>query len=171
MAQVMEAYRDALVRAGREDAQLGTDLVVGCHFQMDETPEKASREAAKYFEENLKMFGPLRLVRGLSDEQIADMSDPKRAPYSGLPRIDQAIEGDGYFCGPAELMIEKIMELEKRYPGMDRINVSHPMGVPQSMILEQMQQFAEDVMPAFTSRVSSPAPVPAHAPCAATAPA
>ena len=161
MAQVMEAYRDALVRAGREDVELGTDLVVGCHFHMDETPEKAGREAAKYFEENLKMFGPLRLVRGLSDEQIAAMSDPKRAPYADLPRIDQAIEGDGYLCGPAEFIIEKIMELEKRYPGMDRINVSHPMGVPQSVILEQMQQFAEDVMPAFTSRVSSPAPVSA----------
>ena len=31
------------------------------------------REAAKCYEENMKMFGELRLARALSDEQIAAM--------------------------------------------------------------------------------------------------
>ena len=157
--RVMEAYRDALVRAGREDVELGTDLVIGYHFHMGETAETARRDAARYFEENLKMFGPLRLVRALTDEQIAAMSDPERAPHADLPRIDGA--SAGYLCGPPELMIERIMALEERYPGLERVNVSHPMGVPQSMILEHMQQFAEEVMPAFTGRVSTPSSTPA----------
>jgi hypothetical protein len=32
--------------------------------------------------------------------------------------------------------------------------VAHPVGTPQSIILEQLQQFAEEVMPAFTNRVT-----------------
>ena len=35
--------------------------------------------AARYYEENLKMFGPLRLVRALTDEQIEIMADPAGA--------------------------------------------------------------------------------------------
>ena len=160
MTRVFEAYRDALGRAGREDVELGTDLVIGYHFHMGETPEKAAEEAAKYYEENLKLFGPLRLIRALSDEQIAAMSDPKKAPYADLPTIEQAIETGGYLCGPPEFMIEKITKLGERYPGMDRINMSHPIGVPESMILEQLQRFAEEVMPAFTNGVSASHPVP-----------
>ena len=155
---MVEAYRDALTRAGRTDHELGSDLVIGYHFHMGDTTEDASREAARYFEENLKMFGPLRLVRSLSDEQIEVMSDPKRAPHADLPTIEGAVEVGGYLCGPPELMIERIMELEKRYPGLERVNVSHPMGAPESMILEHMQQFAEEVMPAFTDRADAPSP-------------
>lgn len=159
MARVVEAYSDALTRAGRTDHELGSDLVIGYHFHMGDTVEEAGREAAKYFEENLKMFGPLRLVRALTDEQVEAMSDPVRAPHADLPKVSGAIEAGGYLCGPAEMMIERIMELEERYPGLERINVSHPMGVPESMILEHMQQFAEEVMPAFTGRASAPSPV------------
>ena len=49
------------------------------------------REAAKYYEENLKMFGPLRLVRALTDEQIEIMADPTRAPHAKLPEIEDAV--------------------------------------------------------------------------------
>ena len=48
--------------------------------------EQGMREAAKYYEENMKMFGPLRLVRALTDEQIELMADPKRAPSAKLPQ-------------------------------------------------------------------------------------
>ena len=156
ITRVMEAYRDALVRAGREDVELGTDLAIGLHFHMGPTAEKATAEAAKYFEENLKMFAQLRLIRALSDDQIELMSDPLKAPYADLPRIEQAIDGGGYLCGPSDLMIEKIMELERLYPGMERVAIGHPIGVPESMILEHMQQFAEEVVPAFASRVPEP---------------
>jgi hypothetical protein len=43
---------------------------------------------------------------------------------------------------------------------MKRVNVSHPIGTPQSVILEHMQILAEEVMPAFDG-------VPASAPVAA----
>ncbi|HLF78112.1 MAG TPA: LLM class flavin-dependent oxidoreductase [Dehalococcoidia bacterium] len=145
---VVEAYRDALVRAGRE-AALGEDLNIGFHFYMAPTVEEAMRKAAPYFEENLKMFGPLRLTRGLSEEQIRDISDPKRAPYAGLPTIEDAVKAGAFLAGPPQLLVEKLMALGERYPGLRRINVSHPVGVPKSVILEQLEWFARDVMPAF----------------------
>jgi hypothetical protein len=38
------------------------------------------KEAAKYYEENMKMFGELRLVPAITKEQVEIMRDPERAP-------------------------------------------------------------------------------------------
>ncbi|GIX49261.1 MAG: luciferase [Candidatus Tectimicrobiota bacterium] len=151
--RVIEAWRDALRRAGR-DAELGTDLSIGFHFYLASSQEKGIREAAKYFEENVKMFGPLRLVRSLTDEQIAVLADPTRAPFApDLPRLDKAVKAGAFLCGPPELIIEQLQSLEARYPGLERVCVSHPVGTPQAVILEQLEWFAQEVMPAFTRRV------------------
>jgi hypothetical protein len=102
------------------------------------------------------MFGPLRLVRALSDEQIDAMADPRRAPYAGLPTLEDAVQKGAVLCGPPALIIEQLMRLEERYPGLDRISVSHPVGTPRAVILEQLEWFAADVMPAFKKRVPEP---------------
>ena len=154
---VVEAYQQAQLRAGR-DLQLGENLSVGYHFYLADTQEQAIKEAAKYYEENLKMFGPLRLVRSLSDDQIEAMGDPKRAPTAGLPTIDLAVERGGFLCGPPELIIEQLKAVEAEYPGMDRVSVGQPAGAPQKVILEQLEWFAKEVMPAFkTSLADAPA--------------
>ena len=145
---VVEAYQQAQLRAGR-DLQLGENLSVGYHFYLADTQEQAIKEAAKYYEENLKMFGPLRLVRNLSDDQIEAMGDPKRAPTAGLPTIDRAVERGGFLCGPPKLIIEQLKAVEAEYPGLDRVSVGQPAGAPQKVILEQLEWFAKEVMPAF----------------------
>ena len=104
------------------------------------------------------MFGPLRLVRSLSEEQIEAMGDPQRAPNAGLPTIERAVERQGFLCGPPELIIEQLKALEEEYPGLDRVGMSHPVGTPERVILEQLEWLAADVMPAFTSRVAEPVP-------------
>jgi alkanesulfonate monooxygenase SsuD/methylene tetrahydromethanopterin reductase-like flavin-dependent oxidoreductase (luciferase family) len=149
MDNIMEGYRDALLRAGREDIDLGTDLSVGFHFHLAPSVEQGIQEASKFFEENLKMFGPLRLTRRLSDEQIRDISDPARAPYAGLPTMEDAVQSGAFLCGPPERIIEQLKVVEERYPGLDRVGVSHPVGTPQTVILEQLEWFSESVMPAF----------------------
>jgi alkanesulfonate monooxygenase SsuD/methylene tetrahydromethanopterin reductase-like flavin-dependent oxidoreductase (luciferase family) len=157
MHNVVEGYRDALGRVGR-DAELGEDLSIGFHFRLAKTQEEGIKAAAKHYEENLKMFGPLRLVRALSDAQIEAMSDPRRAPFAGLPTLDEAVKKGAFLCGPPELIIEQLMRLEERYPGLERIGVSHPVSTPHTVMLEQWEWFAAEVMPAFTKRVQEPVP-------------
>jgi hypothetical protein len=52
-------------------------LALGYQFHIALSREQAIREAAPHYEENMKMFGELRLVRALTDEQIAAMRDPR----------------------------------------------------------------------------------------------
>ena len=56
------------------------------------------------------------------------------------------------------MIIEQLKELEAQYPGLDRVGVSQPVGTPQNVILEQLEWFAKEVMPAFET---AEAPVPA----------
>ena len=149
MDSIMTGYQDALVRAGKKDAQLGEGLSVGFHYHLAPTVEQGIKEAKGFFEENLKMFGPLRLHRGLTDEQIEVMGDPRRAPDGGLPNIEEAVEKQAFLTGPPERIIEQLKGVEAEYPALERIGVSHPMGTPQSVITEQLEWFGKEVMPAF----------------------
>ena len=155
MDSIMTGYRDALVRRGKTDAQLGEGLSVGFHFHLAPTVEQAIKESKSFYEENLKMFGPLRLHRGLTDEQIEIMGDPRRAPDGGLPSIEDAVKSQAFLAGPPERIIEQLKSVEKEYPALERIGVSHPMGTPQSVITEQLEWFGKEVMPAFKGKVGA----------------
>ncbi len=151
--QVMEAWRDAQARAGRE-LELGEDLAIGYSFHIAETESQAIKEATPFFEENMKMFAPLGFVRGLSADQLAAVGDPSRARSAGLPTLDQAAAAGSWLCGPAELITEKLMNIQERYPGLASVNVGQVIGTPQSVILEQLQRFSEEVMPAFKDQAA-----------------
>ena len=157
MDNIIFGYRDALVRAGRADAQPGEGLSVGFHFHLAPTVEQAMDEAQGFYEENLKMFGPLRLHRGMTEEQIAIIGDPRRAPTAGLPTIQSAVESQAFLAGPPDRVIEQLKALEKEYPGLERIGVSHPVGTPRSVITEQLEWFGKEVMPAFEGKVGATA--------------
>jgi alkanesulfonate monooxygenase SsuD/methylene tetrahydromethanopterin reductase-like flavin-dependent oxidoreductase (luciferase family) len=152
MDDIMTGYRDALVRAGKKDAQIGEGLSVGFHYHMAPTVEQAMKEAQGYFEENLKMFGPLRLSRGMTDEQIDIIGDPRRAPTGGLPTIQEAVKKQAFLAGPPDRIIEQLKAVEEAYPALERIGMSHPMGTPQSVITDQIEWFGKEVMPAFKGK-------------------
>jgi len=157
MHSVVLKWQEAHARIGKH-LELGERMCFGFHFYIADSREQGIREAAKYYEENMKMFGELRLVRALSDEQIEIMRDPKRAPTAKLPRIEDAINAGGVLCGSPDQIIEHLKALEKRYPGLDRISVSLSVGVPKSACLEQLERFAAEVMPAFQgAKVREPA--------------
>ena len=156
-AKVMHAWQDALRRVGRE-TELGADLIVGFTYHIAETEQKAIEEARPYFEENMKMFAPLGFVRGLSDDQIEAIADPRRARSANLPTLEQAIEAGSWMCGPPELIIEKLQDVQDRYPGLEEVNFGSVIGTPKSVILEQLEIFAREVMPAFQSQDRAAAP-------------
>jgi alkanesulfonate monooxygenase SsuD/methylene tetrahydromethanopterin reductase-like flavin-dependent oxidoreductase (luciferase family) len=154
--RVVRAWQETLARHGRE-TELGTDLAIGFSFHIADTEEQAIREATPFFEENLKMFAPLGFVAGLTDEQIAAAADPRRARQAGLPTVRDGVESGSWLCGPPELIVEKLMEIQDRYPGLEQVNVGQVVGTPQQVILEQLEWFAKEVMPAFTSQARVPA--------------
>ena len=153
---VVVAWRDALERTGRE-TELGTDLCFGLSIQIAETEEKAISEAKPFFEENMKMFAPLGFVPGLTDEQIAATADPRKARSADLPTLEDAVEAGAWLCGPPDLIVEKLMALQGRYPGLERVNVGSVVGTPQSVVTEQLQRFGEDVIPAFAGQATTQA--------------
>jgi alkanesulfonate monooxygenase SsuD/methylene tetrahydromethanopterin reductase-like flavin-dependent oxidoreductase (luciferase family) len=148
MHKVVLGWQEAHAKQGKQ-IELGERLCFGFHFYMADSKADGIRRAAKYYEENMKMFGELRLVRALTDEQIEIMRDPKRAPGAKLPRIEDAVNAGGFLTGSAAEIIDHLKALEARYPALDRISVSLSVGVPKSEALEQLQRFAEEVMPAF----------------------
>ena len=157
MHRVVLAWQEAHARIG-QPIGLGERLCFGFHFFIAEDQEKGMREAAKYYEENMKMFGPLRLVKALTPEQEEIMADPKRAPFAKLPRIEDAVNSGGFLCGSAEQIIEHLKKLEVSYPDLERISVSLSVGVPQSLAVEQLERFGKEVMPAFQhAEVTAPA--------------
>ncbi len=65
----MVEFQAAYARRGVELA-IGERLSLGYQFFIAESREAAMAQAGKYYEENMKMFGELRLVRALTEQQI-----------------------------------------------------------------------------------------------------
>ncbi len=144
----MEGFRAAYRRRGTELAP-GERLALGFQFHISSSREQGMKEAAQYYEENMKMFGELRLVRAITEQQIAAMRDPRLVPGTKLPRIEDAVKAGGFLTGTPADIIEQLKAVEKRYPGLDRVSCSLALGTPLATALEQLTRFAKEVMPAF----------------------
>ncbi len=146
--RTVHAWQEALARQGRE-TELGTDLVIGLMFHIADSEEQAIREATPFFEEWMKMFAPLGFVPGLSDEQIAAVADPVRARQTPLPTVRDSVRSGGFLAGPPERIRDRLLELQDRYPGLEQVHVGQVVGTPKWVILEQLERFAQEVMPTF----------------------
>ena len=147
-SKIMSDWQAAHERIGVH-LEPGERMAIGFQFHIAKSKEQAMKEAAIYYEENMKMFGELRLVRSLTEEQIAAMRDPRLVPNAKLPRIEDAVKMGGFLAGTPDDIIGQLKALEERYPGLSRVTVAQPLGLPLSMCLEQLEWFAKDVMPAF----------------------
>ncbi len=144
----MLGFQAAYARRGIKLA-MGEKLALGYQFHIAESKEAAMKKAGAYYEENMKMFGELRLVRAITEQQIAAMRDPKLVPNTKLPRIEDAVKAGGFLAGtPAEIIAE-LKAVERRYPGLERVICTMPLGTPIATTLEQIERFAKEVMPAF----------------------
>ena len=149
---VVKQWQETLAKHGRE-TEFGGDLIVGVSTFIDDTEEKAKKGVKRYFEENMKMFAPLGFVRGLSDDQITALGRGSAARSAGLPTIEDAIKTGAWLVGPPELVTERLMELQDRFPGLQEVNVgASVMSTEQSVILEQLEFFGKEVMPKFKSQ-------------------
>jgi len=143
----MIGFQAAYARRGIK-LELGERLALGYQFHISSSREQAIREAAPHYEENMKMFGELRLVRALTDEQIAAMRDPRIAGNVKLPTIEDAVKAGGFLAGRPEdiVVIEGGRKaLSRPRPG----HLRHPARHPLDVQLEDLDRFAKEVIPAF----------------------
>lgn len=145
------AYRDAARRAGL-DWQLGENLAIGVTFHLAETREKAIREATPWYEEYVKMFAPLGFVRNLNPEQFRAIDRRGGWAAAHVPTLEDAVKAGNWYCGPPEGCIEYLQTLQEKYPGLDTVNASSSMGTPQKVMVEQLEWFGKEVLPAFRAQ-------------------
>ena len=147
--QVITQWRDTLAMHGR-DTELGTALIIGYSIQIADTEDQAIKEATQFFEENMKMFAPLGFVRGLSDDQMAALAQgSSKARSAQLPTLEEGVKAGSWLCGPSEMVTDKLLDVQSRYPGLEQVNVGSVIGTPQNVILEQLERFGKEVMPEF----------------------
>ena len=84
--------------------------------------------------------------------KIEAVADPKRARQANLPTLRNAVKAGTWLIGPPELITEQLMEIQHKYPGLEVVNVGQPVGTPQAVILEQLERFSKQIMPAFAKQ-------------------
>jgi alkanesulfonate monooxygenase SsuD/methylene tetrahydromethanopterin reductase-like flavin-dependent oxidoreductase (luciferase family) len=142
-------FRDEAAKAGRELA-LGEDLCWGVGVCIADSEEEAIRRMEPYHDERYKWFAPFGIVRYI-DEQGRQWGTPG-AP-SGVPSLRDGVAQRAWLCGTAEDVVERIREIEERYPGLDQMMNHFPEGMAPGEFMEQLRVFARDVMPAFPGAV------------------
>ena len=160
MHKVVLGWQEAHARIGKH-IELGERLCFGFHFYIADSREEGIREAGKYYEENMKMFGELRLVRALTDEQIEIMRDPE-ARADGQTAADRG-------CDRRRRVAVRVARTDHRASEGAGKALSRPrpgVGQPQRRSteigrLEQLERFGKEVMPAF-AKTRTPELVPAQ---------
>jgi alkanesulfonate monooxygenase SsuD/methylene tetrahydromethanopterin reductase-like flavin-dependent oxidoreductase (luciferase family) len=145
------AYREAGARAGK-NLELGENLCLGIFIHLAETRDKAIREIKPFYEEHVKMFGPLGFVPGITPSQLEASTRRGGWDGAGVPTVEHYMKNGAWFAGPPEELTAYLRDIESRYPGLEYVNVSISMGTPKAVMLEQLRAFATDVMPKFTGR-------------------
>ena len=62
------------------------------------------------------------------------------------------MKAGNWYCGPPEGYIEYLQTLQEKYPGLEIVNTSSSMNTPQQVMVEQLEWFGKEVMPAFRPR-------------------
>jgi alkanesulfonate monooxygenase SsuD/methylene tetrahydromethanopterin reductase-like flavin-dependent oxidoreductase (luciferase family) len=142
------AYRDAAARAG-QDLKLGQNLMLGIFFHLADTREKAVTALRPLYEEHAKMFAPLGFLPGATPAQVDAIGRRGGWYEAGVPKLEDYMKTGAWFAGTPEDLVAYLKELEARYPGMEDINLSTPMGTPEAVMLDQFKWASEAVLPTF----------------------
>jgi alkanesulfonate monooxygenase SsuD/methylene tetrahydromethanopterin reductase-like flavin-dependent oxidoreductase (luciferase family) len=141
----VRSYQEEAQKAGRA-LELGEDICWGVGVCLAETEEEAIQRMEPYHDERYKWFAPFGIVRYI-DDQGRQWGTPG-AP-SGVPSLRDGVAQSAWLCGPPATVIERIREIEKRYPGLDQMMIHFPEGMPVGEFMDQLRAFARGVMPAF----------------------
>ena len=147
----IHAYQAAAHRAGLDYA-LGEGLSLGIFYHLADSRARAVREITPWYEEHVKMFGPLGFVPGITPEQLAASTRRGGWGAAGVPRVEDYMKVGAWFAGTPEELAASLRSLEERFPGLEYVHLSNSMGTPKAAMLEQLAWLAKEVMPAFMNR-------------------
>ncbi|HEY1930939.1 MAG TPA: LLM class flavin-dependent oxidoreductase [Acetobacteraceae bacterium] len=141
-------YRDAAARAGQE-LKLGEGLMIGIVIHLADSKERALREIVPLYEEHAKMFAPLNFMPGMTKEQVAAVGRRGGWYENGVPTVEHYMKSGAWFAGTPDELVAHLRRLEERFPGLEHVSLSMPMGTPEAIMLEQYRRVGEEVMPKF----------------------
>jgi alkanesulfonate monooxygenase SsuD/methylene tetrahydromethanopterin reductase-like flavin-dependent oxidoreductase (luciferase family) len=159
-------YREAAARHGRQLA-LGEDLAAYLYCHLGDTPETAAREVELFQQESFKRKAG---IGGLptdpknatpftaSAEDLLELGHPATAAAAarrmGYVSLEEQVTRDrSLLYGPAERIIETIKHIEALYPGLETLILHPPELTHKHIMIEQIQRFADEVMPAFPDAI------------------
>jgi alkanesulfonate monooxygenase SsuD/methylene tetrahydromethanopterin reductase-like flavin-dependent oxidoreductase (luciferase family) len=159
-------YQQFAARYGR-DLALGEDLGVYLYCHLGRSKQEAAREVELFQEESFKRKAG---IGGLptdpknatpfttSLQDLLALGDPRTARAAatgmGYKPLEQAVAKDrGLLYGTPSEVIATLKDIEAKYPGMETVILHPPELTHKSIMMEQIQRFAEDVLPAFPDAI------------------
>ncbi len=145
------AFQEAAHRAGL-DYKLGEGLSLGIFYHLADSRERAIREITPWYEEHVKMFGPLGFVPGITPVQLEASTKRGGWDAAGVPTVEHYAKIGAWFAGPPEELTAYLRSLEQRFPGLEYVHLSNSMGTPKAAMLEQLAWLGTEVIPKFAGR-------------------
>jgi alkanesulfonate monooxygenase SsuD/methylene tetrahydromethanopterin reductase-like flavin-dependent oxidoreductase (luciferase family) len=139
-------YQEAYARHGRT-LQLGEDLILGFRMSIDDTVDGAIEKARPYFEEHAKFMAPLGMLR-YSEEHVKAVA-ARQAQSATAATLENGVRNRSWLCGPSKDIVAYLKDVEARYPGLDHVMIAWALSTPRDLMIQQLTQFAREVMPAF----------------------
>jgi alkanesulfonate monooxygenase SsuD/methylene tetrahydromethanopterin reductase-like flavin-dependent oxidoreductase (luciferase family) len=145
------AFQEASVRAGLS-YRLGEGLSLGIFYHLADSKDRAVRELTPWYEEHVKMFGPLGFVPGITPAQLE--ASTKRGGWgaAGVPSLDHYMKLGAWFAGTPEELTAYLRSLEQKFPGLEYVHLSNSMGTPKDVMVEQIARLGKEVIPHFAGR-------------------
>ena len=148
---IIREYQAANARHGRS-LELGENISMGFWWYIADDRAEAKRCLQPNFEEHVKFAAPLGMLR-YSEEQMKALGPSGAASHiAAATSFDEVLSTGAWFSGTPKDMVDRLKEIEDKYPGVEQIMLPLSMGWSTPQCKEQLTRFAKDVMPAFTGR-------------------
>lgn len=165
---VLQMYQEFGRKHGR-DLELGENMAAYLYCHMAETREKACLEVERFEEESFKRqagIGGLptdpsfqgRFMHSVED--LMALGDPVTARATAArmgykPLVERAKENSALLYGTADEIIGSLKRLEAKYPALETLILHPPELTHSHIMIEQMERFAKEVLPAFPAAMQN----------------
>lgn len=171
-----QVFRDTAAKYGRH-LEIGEDLAAYVYCHMGSSAEAAMKEVEPFEQEGFKRQagiggGPIDAMikemnwrnknfKGYTLDQLQRLGDPRTAAAAaaemGYKPLAERHEMDKaqHLFGTAEDIIATLKRMEELYPAMETVILHPPEATHTSIMMEQMERFAREVMPAFPGAIQT----------------